>query len=175
MKNSEIYMHDPNTSDWTEELEPKLCDISTLGWCLVVVRAALMVTIILIGIVLLFIARGLERPFVGPKRPISGQVVNWVCRIGARAIGLRMSVRGTPMTHPGAVVANHSSWLDIIVLNAAKRVFFVSKAEVSSWPGIGFLANITGTVFIRRERRESKVQKELSQTQPRLEQFLLHL
>jgi 1-acyl-sn-glycerol-3-phosphate acyltransferase len=114
--------------------------------------------------VLLFIARGLERPLVGLCRPISGQVVNWVCRIGARAIGLRMSVRGTPMTNPGAVVANHSSWLDIIVLNAAKRVFFVSKAEVSSWPGIGFLANITGTVFIRRERRDSKLQKDLFQT-----------
>ena len=164
MKSSEIYMQDPNTSDWTEELEPKLSDISILGWCLVAIRAVLMLSIILIGIVFLFIARGLERPFVGPRRPISGQVVNWVCRIGARAIGLRMSVRGTPMPHPGAVVANHSSWLDIIVLNAAKRVFFVSKAEVSSWPGIGFLANITGTVFIRRERRESKLQKDLFQT-----------
>jgi len=124
----------------------------------------LMLLIILVGIVLLFIARGLERPLVGLCRPVSGQVVTWVCRIGARAIGLRMSVRGTPMTNPGAVVANHSSWLDIIVLNAAKRVFFVSKAEVSSWPGIGFLANITGTVFIRRERRDSKLQKDLFQT-----------
>ena len=157
-------MHDPNTSDWTKELEPKLSDISIFGWCIVVIRAVLMLLIILVGIVLLFIARGLERPLVGLCRPVSGQVVNWVCRIGALAIGLRMSVRGTPMTNPGAVVANHSSWLDIIVLNAAKRVFFVSKAEVSSWPGIGFLANITGTVFIRRERRDSKLQKDLFQT-----------
>jgi 1-acyl-sn-glycerol-3-phosphate acyltransferase len=157
-------MHDPNTPDWTEELEPKLSDISILGWCLVVIRALLMLLIILVGIVLLLIARGLERPLVGPVRPVSGQVVTWICRFGARAIGLRMSVSGTPMTHPGAVVANHSSWLDIIVLNAAKRVFFVSKAEVSSWPGIGFLANITDTVFIRRERRDSKLQKDLFQT-----------
>ena len=157
-------MHDPNTSDWTKELEPKLSDISIFGWCIVVIRAVLMLLIILVGIVLLFIARGLERPLVGLCRPVSGKVVNWVCRIGALAIGLRMSVRGTPMTNPGAIVANHSSWLDIIVLNAAKRVFFVSKAEVSSWPGIGFLANITGTVFIRRERRDSKLQKDLFQT-----------
>ena len=157
-------MHDPNTSDWTKELEPKLSDISIFGWCIVVIRAVLMLLIILVGIVLLFIARGLERPLVGLCRPVSGKVVNWVCRIGALAIGLRMSVCGTPMTNPGAIVANHSSWLDIIVLNAAKRVFFVSKAEVSSWPGIGFLANITGTVFIRRERRDSKLQKDLFQT-----------
>ena len=98
-------MRDPNKSDWTEELEPKLSDISILGWCLVAIRAVLMLSIISVGIVFLFIARGVERPFVGPRRPISGLVVNWVCRIGTRAIGLRMSVRGTPMMHPGAVVA----------------------------------------------------------------------
>ena len=156
-------MHDPNTSDWTEELEPKLSDISILGWCLVAIRAVLMLSIILVGIVFLFIAwDGTPLCWAPPSNQWTGGELglsHW-----RRAIGLRMSVRGTPMSHPGAVVANHSSWLDIIVLNAAKRVFFVSKAEVSSWPGIGFLANITGTVFIRRERRDSKLQKNLFQT-----------
>ena len=104
-------MRDPNTSDWTEELEPKLSDISILGWCLVAIRAVLMLSIILIGIVFLFIARGLERPFVGPRRPISGQVVKWVCRIGARAqLGCvclcaghpcRIWVQLWPITHLG--------------------------------------------------------------------------
>ena len=42
------------------------------------------------------------------------------------------------MSHPGAVVANHSSWLDIIVLNAAKRVFFVSRLRCPVGLGSGF-------------------------------------
>lgn len=67
-------MHDPNTPDWTEELEPKLSDISILGWCLVAIRAVLMLSIILVGIVFLFIARGVERPLLGPAVQ---SVVRW--------------------------------------------------------------------------------------------------
>jgi 1-acyl-sn-glycerol-3-phosphate acyltransferase len=65
------------------------------------------------------------------------------------------------MKQRGAVVANHGSWLDIFALNARKRIYFVSKAEVANWPGIGWLAKATGTVFINRDPREAKVQKEV--------------
>ena len=62
------------------------------------------------------------------------------------------------MDHAGTIVANHSSWLDIFALNAAGPLYFVSKAEVAAWPGIGWLARATGTVFVRRERREARAQ-----------------
>ena len=58
-------------------------------------------------------------------------------------------------------MANHASWLDIFVLNAAKRVYFVSKAEVARWPGIGWLARATGTLFIARDRRQAAAQVAL--------------
>jgi len=58
-------------------------------------------------------------------------------------------------------VANHSSWLDIFALNAGKRVYFVSKSEVADWPGIGWLARATGTVFIERNRAQAKSQTEI--------------
>ena len=61
----------------------------------------------------------------------------------------------------GAVVANHSSWLDIFALNARKRIYFVSKSEVAAWPGIGWLARATGTVFIARATRAAKEQRKL--------------
>ena len=64
------------------------------------------------------------------------------------------------MNGPGAIVANHSSWLDIFALNARKRIYFVSKAEVAKWPGIGWLAQATGTVFIRRDSREARTHVE---------------
>ena len=65
------------------------------------------------------------------------------------------------MVQPGAVVANHASWLDIFALNARKRVYFVSKAEVRGWPGIGWLARATGTVFITRDPREARTQRDM--------------
>jgi 1-acyl-sn-glycerol-3-phosphate acyltransferase len=53
----------------------------------------------------------------------------------------------------GLVVANHISWLDIFVLNAAFPAAFVAKAEVRNWPLIGWLAAKNDTVFLRRGSR----------------------
>ena len=38
------------------------------------------------------------------------------------------------------VVGNHVSWIDIYVVNAWRPTPFVSKAEVRSWPVVGWLA-----------------------------------
>jgi lyso-ornithine lipid O-acyltransferase len=74
---------------------------------------------------------------------------------------LPLTVHGKPMTRQGAIVANHSSWLDVFALNAVQRIYFVAKSEVSGWPGIGWLARATGTVFIARKGTEAKRQKEV--------------
>ena len=55
---------------------------------------------------------------------------------------------------PGSlVVANHVSWIDIYVINAALPAAFVSKEEVRRWPLIGWLAAKNDTVFLRRGSR----------------------
>ena len=77
-----------------------------------------------------------------------------------RILGLRLDRRGTPMRHPGVIVANHASWLDIVVLMRATRVFFVSKAEVEGWPAIGWIARTIGTIFIERRPAEARRQTE---------------
>jgi len=51
------------------------------------------------------------------------------------------------------LVANHISWLDILVLHAARHCRFVSKAGVRHWPLIGTLASGAGTLYIERESR----------------------
>ena len=70
-------------------------------------------------------------------------------------MGLQYKVVGSAMQGPGAVVSNHVSWLDIFSLNAAQRIYFVSKSEVAKWPGIGWLARATGTVFVKRDRKDA--------------------
>lgn len=52
------------------------------------------------------------------------------------------------------IVANHVSWLDIIVLNAIYPVHFIAKAEVRNWPVIGWLCRRSGTLFIERAFRK---------------------
>ena len=79
--------------------------------------------------------RLVERPLFGPARPWTPHITQFVCRSAFPILGIGFSVTGRPMSHHGAVVANHSSWLDIFALNAAQRIYFVAKAEVEHWAG----------------------------------------
>jgi 1-acyl-sn-glycerol-3-phosphate acyltransferase len=62
------------------------------------------------------------------------------------------------------VVGNHISWIDIYVINAWRPTPFVSKAEIASWPIVGYLAKTIGTVFIQREKRSDtrKIMQQLA-------------
>ena len=68
--------------------------------------------------------------------------------------GIELSVRGTPAADgPVLLVANHLSWLDIVVLHASRYCRFVSKADIRHWPLVGTLAGGAGTLYIERESR----------------------
>jgi 1-acyl-sn-glycerol-3-phosphate acyltransferase len=120
------------------------------------------------GLIVLLLLRLIERPVYGVDRPMTPYITQGVCRTAFVILQLQLSVRGPRMPGPGAVVANHSSWLDIFALNARRNVYFVSKSEVADWPAIGWLARATGTVFIRRDPREAGRQAKL------FEERLLH-
>jgi 1-acyl-sn-glycerol-3-phosphate acyltransferase len=77
-------------------------------------------------------------------------------RFLARLFGIRIRLRGTPAQTPGAGVlflANHTSWLDIVIFSAVRPVSFVAKSEVNGWPFFGTLARLQRTVFVARARR----------------------
>ena len=86
-----------------------------------------------------------------------------------RVLGVRVCNVGAPAHAPVLFVANHVSWLDIIVLGSFIGTCFVSKSEVASWPVMGWLAKQGGTLFIHRGRHDSAahIAHEMSQ---RLEQ-----
>lgn len=71
---------------------------------------------------------------------------------------IRILVEGQPPMHRKGgclIVANHVSWLDIIVLNAIHPSRFIAKSEVNDWPVIGWLTRRCGTVFIERAKRHN--------------------
>ncbi len=69
-------------------------------------------------------------------------------------LGVRVAVVGEPtLGGPCLVVANHVSWLDILVINAVRPCRFVAKADVHHWPLLGRLVAGAGTLFIERERK----------------------
>lgn len=94
-------------------------------------------------------------PFLG-QAARTWLIRSWSAKLLA-LLAIRLSVHGAP-PRPGGkgglVVANHISWLDIYALNAVQPLRFVSKAEVSEWPVVGYLARSAGTLFIRRGKRQ---------------------
>jgi 1-acyl-sn-glycerol-3-phosphate acyltransferase len=70
------------------------------------------------------------------------------------SLGMSARLEGQPPTH-GLVVANHLSYLDIVILSAAMPCFFVSKVEVDGWPFFGEAARSGGTIFLDRASRSS--------------------
>jgi lyso-ornithine lipid O-acyltransferase len=145
---------------WAED-PPKPFRIGPMGWLRVVWRGALVGGLTYGGLVILLLVRLIEAPVFGPVRPVTPWITQAVCRGALWLMGLSLQVHGRPMTAEGAIVANHSSWLDIFALNAADRVYFVAKSEVAGWPGIGWLARATGTLFIARKGTEAKKHQEM--------------
>ncbi len=135
--------------------------IGPVGWVRLVLRGSMLAIVTFGGLAILLSVRLAERPIHRLNRPWTPYIAQFACRTGLRILGIDYAAHGVRMGQPGAVVANHSSWLDIFALNAAARVYFVAKAEVARWPAIGWLARATGTVFIRRETRDAAEQRQV--------------
>jgi len=80
----------------------------------------------------------------------------WPRRFLARATsiaGVRVDLDGKPLDGRSLVVANHTSWLDILILGGATGTRFVSKAEIERVPLVGWLADQHRTLYIDRAER----------------------
>jgi 1-acyl-sn-glycerol-3-phosphate acyltransferase len=91
----------------------------------------------------------------------------------AKMLGLKIQMHGViapaaPMSS-ALIVANHSSWLDIVVINSIRPAAFIAKAEIERWPVVGLLVARSGTLFIERGKRHA-VHKVLQDAIHRLQQ-----
>ncbi len=147
-------------SDWRAEgfTRPR---VGLTGWLRVLWRGGLLGVVTYGGLVLLLVLRLIERPLFSPNRPWTPHITQSVCRAAFVILRLPLTCRGTSMNTMGAMVANHASWLDIFALNACTNLYFVAKSEVMAWPGIGWLARATGTLFIARRGTEAKAHQQL--------------
>jgi len=77
-------------------------------------------------------------------------------RVCCRILNLRIRQTGEPIpSEPVLIVANHIGSSDIFVLGALFKSFFVAKLDVRGWPGVGWMAEAGGSVFVDRDRRQS--------------------
>ena len=75
-----------------------------------------------------------------------------ICRI----FRIKIHVTGKiAKDHPILFASNHVSYLDILILGASLPSSFISKASVGSWPIVGFIAKLTGTILIERKKSQA--------------------
>jgi 1-acyl-sn-glycerol-3-phosphate acyltransferase len=100
-----------------------------------------------VGLLIALAIDFLLRPSSSPAK--AGEKIHHYCKRIVRALGVRWTVEGTALGR-GAVISNHLSYLDILVFAAVQPFVMVAKAEVRTWPGIGWLTRKAGTVFVVR-------------------------
>jgi 1-acyl-sn-glycerol-3-phosphate acyltransferase len=77
-------------------------------------------------------------------------------RHAALIAGVRPNFEGAPLEPHTLAIANHTSWLDILILGGWAGTAFISKAELEHTPLLGWIADQNRTLYIdRAARRDS--------------------
>lgn len=88
-----------------------------------------------------------------PQRTLShlstfwATVMIWILDITVTADEEIRDLKNTPFL----IVSNHQSYLDVIVIASMVSTLFVAKKDVQSWPLLGWLASLGGTLYIDRK------------------------
>ena len=73
-----------------------------------------------------------------------------------RVLNVHLDVDGSPPPG-GLLVSNHVSYLDILILSALVQPRFVAKAEIRSWPLVGWFCRSVDIIFVDRTKRRDTV------------------
>ena len=91
------------------------------------------------------------------------------CSILLRIMGFKITKKGDFNVNDGTVVvANHLSFMDIMLLTSVVKSTFVSTVEVQQTPFIGQLVELSGAIFIERRNRDN-LKKEVDWVKSNLE------
>jgi lyso-ornithine lipid O-acyltransferase len=130
-------------------------------------RAATRIFLIAVAFVAILPAHGLWR-LVRARSP-------WpkiFTKTSRRISGVDVTIIGEPRTRDVLFVANHVSWLDILLLAGETGSAFVAKADMAPWPVLGWMATLNNSVYVAREQRldvgaqAAAIQAALGTSQP---------
>lgn len=118
-----------------------------------VVKGILILAVTLWSFFTLVICLIVLLPFAEMRRQTRNRILHFWSRACLKILGGRLIVEGVPPTGQFFLVSNHVSYVDVIALGANLGCFFIAKAEVRSWPLLGYISHVAGTLFIDRELR----------------------
>ena len=88
------------------------------------------------------------------SRPQRDRRIQQFARTMLARLHIELKVVGAPTpAGPLLLVANHTSWVDILALHSVYPYRFVAKADVKRWPLVGTVVTGGGTLYVKRESR----------------------
>ncbi len=86
------------------------------------------------------------------RQRLSAELTRLWARATLAVMEITVNVSGAEHGNSGGmlIASNHQSYLDIIILASAVPSLFVAKKEVRTWPLLGWLATLGGTLYIDR-------------------------
>jgi 1-acyl-sn-glycerol-3-phosphate acyltransferase len=101
------------------------------------------------------------------SKPLARHFMNKCYGQICRFLGFKIHVHGKPLKSKRTLfVANHISYLDILILGNVLEAPFASKSDIRKWPIIGWIAKLQQTVFISRHPKS--LQEELKRIREHL-------
>ena len=124
----------------------------------VAVRLVAFVLVLLVSVALYYAWRLLPIANPWPRRFLG--VCAWLA-------GARRQIVGIPAARPAVFLANHVSWLDVLLLAGATGAAFVAHSGLAGHPVLKWLCDMNKTVFITRDTRGS-VARQVAQVRDAL-------
>jgi len=118
--------------------------ISVMGWVRIILRGLMLIALLAVFVPLHYLYRIFAYGSPFPK---------YFLKFAGRICGARARREGTALRRDVVFLANHVSWVDILVLAGASGTAFVAKAELAQAPVVGWLAGLNRTVYVQREAR----------------------
>lgn len=105
--------------------------------------------------------------FLGMKREGQLQFSRQFARLLLYLIGVRLTIKNPQaFQFTGRdnylIVANHISYLDVIIMHALIPAVFVTSREVEQTPVLGWICKAAGCLFVERRKR-MEVQRDIAQ------------
>ncbi len=74
-------------------------------------------------------------------------------KVSRKITGVKVEITGQPRRVDVLYVANHISWIDILLLAGETGSAFVARADMAPWPVLGWMATLNNSVYVARDQR----------------------
>ncbi|MBI1182760.1 hypothetical protein GC194_00705 [bacterium] len=112
--------------------------------------------VLFLVITLLIVLAGVVMKLFGAAHRHIFQLYNLWKWLMTHIMGIEVSIEGKAPETPGIIMANHRSYVDLVVTPGKIPFVIVAKKSVKSWPVVGWGGKLISTIWVDRDSKNSR-------------------